>query len=80
VLHERSFGQDHDVKLKDDDKLRAIAKATFTLVERIGFSGLTMAAIARETGLATGTLYVSFKSKGSAFANAIAGLTRKPVP
>jgi len=51
------------VKLKDDDKLRAIARATFTLVEQTGLSGLTMAAIAREAGLATGTLYVYFKSK-----------------
>ena len=51
------------MKPKDDDKLRAIAEATFTLVEQTGLSGLTMAAIAREAGLATGTLYVYFKSK-----------------
>jgi AcrR family transcriptional regulator len=51
------------VKPKDEDKLRAIAQATFTLVEQTGLSGLTMAAIAREAGLATGTLYVYFKSK-----------------
>ena len=51
------------MKPKDDEKLRSIAKATFTLVEQTGLSGLTMAAIAREAGLATGTLYVYFKSK-----------------
>lgn len=51
------------MKPKDDDKLRAISAATFTLVEQAGLSGLTMAAIAREAGLATGTLYVYFKSK-----------------
>jgi len=51
------------VKPKDEDKLKAIAKATFTLVERTGLSGLTMPAIAREAGVATGTLYVYFKSK-----------------
>jgi AcrR family transcriptional regulator len=51
------------VKPKDEDKLRAISKATFTRVEQTGLSGLTMAAIAREAGLATGTLYVYFKSK-----------------
>ena len=51
------------MKPKDDEKLRAIAKATYTLVEQTGLSGLTMAAIAREAGLATGTLYVYFKSK-----------------
>ena len=57
------FGYDAAVKPKDDEKLRAIAKATFTLVEQTGLSGLTMASIAREAGLATGTLYVYFKSK-----------------
>jgi AcrR family transcriptional regulator len=51
------------VRLKDEEKLRAIAEATFTLVEQTGLSGLTMATIAREAGLATGTLYVYFKSK-----------------
>jgi AcrR family transcriptional regulator len=51
------------VKPKDDEKLRAIAEATFALVEQTGLSGLTMAAIAREAGVATGTLYVYFKSK-----------------
>jgi len=51
------------VKPKDDEKLQSIARATFTLVEQTGLSGLTMAAIAREAGLATGTLYVYFKSK-----------------
>jgi AcrR family transcriptional regulator len=60
---EQSFSYDPAVKPKDEDKLRAIAKATFTLVEQTGLSGLTMAAIAREAGLATGTLYVYFKSK-----------------
>ena len=51
------------MKPKDDEKLQSIARATFTLVEQTGLSGLTMAAIAREAGLATGTLYVYFKSK-----------------
>ena len=51
------------MKPKDDDKLRAIAAATYRLVEAAGLSGLTMAAIAREAGLATGRLYVYFKSK-----------------
>jgi AcrR family transcriptional regulator len=63
LFHEFMFGYDASVKPKDDEKLRAIAMATFTLVEQTGLSGLTMAAIAREAGLATGTLYVYFKSK-----------------
>ena len=51
------------VKPKDDEKQQAIAAATFTLVEQVGLSGLTMAAIARQAGIATGTLYIYYKSK-----------------
>lgn len=51
------------MKLKDEEKARAIAGATFALVEQTGLSGLTMAAIARQAGLATGTLYVYYRSK-----------------
>lgn len=51
------------MKPKDDEKLKAIARATFALVAQTGLSGLTMAAIAREANLATGTLYVYFASK-----------------
>ena len=51
------------MKPKDDDKLAAIAEATFTLVEQAGLSGLTMAAIAQQAGIATGTLYVYHRSK-----------------
>lgn len=51
------------MKPKDDEKFKAITEATFVLVEQTGLSGLTMAAIARQAGLATGTLYVYFKSK-----------------
>ena len=51
------------MKPKDDDKQQAIADATFALVARVGLSGLTMAAIARQAGIATGTLYVYYKSK-----------------
>jgi len=63
LLTECVFAYDGGVKPKDDEKLRAIAAATFALVEQTGLSGLTMAAIAREAHLATGTLYVYFKSK-----------------
>lgn len=51
------------MKPKDDDKLRAIAEATFALVEQTGLSGLTMAGIAKAAGLATSTLYVYYPSK-----------------
>lgn len=51
------------MKPKDDEKLKAIAQATLTLVEQAGLSGLTMPAIARRAGVATGTLYVYYASK-----------------
>jgi AcrR family transcriptional regulator len=51
------------MKPKDEDKQQAIAAATFVLVEQVGLSGLTMAAIARQAGIATGTLYVYYRSK-----------------
>ncbi len=51
------------MKPKDDDKQQAIADATFALVAQVGLSGLTMAGIARQAGIATGTLYVYYKSK-----------------
>ena len=51
------------MKPKDDEKQRAIAEATFALVEQSGLSGLTMADIARTAGIATSTLYVYYPSK-----------------
>ena len=51
------------MKPKDEEKLEAIAQATFALVEKVGLSGLTMAEIARSAGIATGTLYVYYSSK-----------------
>ena len=51
------------MKPKDDEKLQAIADATFALVEKAGLSGLTMADIAGAAGIATGTLYVYYSSK-----------------
>ncbi|MET3130191.1 TetR/AcrR family transcriptional repressor of multidrug resistance operon [Oxalobacteraceae bacterium GrIS 1.11] len=51
------------MKLKDDKKLDAIALATYRLVAERGLSALTLAAIAREAGIATSTLYVYYASK-----------------
>src|ERR1700688_2497515 len=51
------------MKPKNDEKLGAIADATFALVEKTGLSGLTMADIALAAGIATGTLYVYYPSK-----------------
>lgn len=50
-------------KEKDPTKIPLIFEATLRLVLDEGFSGLTMAQVARQAGIATGTLYVYFKSK-----------------
>ena len=51
------------MKLKDDAKADLIFAATCRLVGRVGIAGLTMATIAREAGMATGTLYTYFQNK-----------------
>lgn len=50
-------------KLKDQNKVNSIHKATIELVTKTGFSGLKMAEVAKKSGVATGTLYVYYKSK-----------------
>ncbi|MBD2769007.1 TetR/AcrR family transcriptional regulator [Hymenobacter sp. BT664] len=51
------------MKLKDEGKTELIYAAACRLVGRAGIAGLTMATIAREAGLATGTLYTYFPNK-----------------
>jgi len=51
------------VKPKDPKKEKMIADAAVKLVARNGLAGLTMAAIAKATGLGMGTVYTYFKSK-----------------
>jgi len=51
------------MRSRDDEKSEAIARATYELVERVGLSGLTMAEVARQACIATGTLYLYFASK-----------------
>lgn len=51
------------MKLKDDEKERAIADATFRLVAESGLATLKMSDIARTAGIATATLYVYHPSK-----------------
>lgn len=48
---------------KDENKILAIYAATLYLNEALGFAGMTMSKIAKEAGIATGTLYIYFKNK-----------------
>lgn len=50
-------------KEKDTGKIALVFEATLKLVLKSGFVGLKMAEVAKEAGLATGTLYVYFKNK-----------------
>jgi AcrR family transcriptional regulator len=51
------------MKLKDKQKISQIYQATLRVIGKTGIAGISMAAIAREAGLATGTLYTYFESK-----------------
>ncbi len=50
-------------KAKDENKVIAIHEAALKLVIKTGFGGLKMADVAIEAKVATGTLYVYYKSK-----------------
>ena len=51
------------MKPKDQKKIEQIFRATLFLVEEKGVAGITVGEIARTAYIATGTLYVYFKSK-----------------
>ncbi|MCU0442716.1 MAG: TetR/AcrR family transcriptional regulator [Bacteroidia bacterium] len=57
-------------KPKDEQKLAAIHLQTMRLVNTTGFAALKMADVAQAAGIATGTLYVYYKSK-EALINAV---------
>lgn len=51
------------MKPKDDQKVAHIFTATLSLVKEKGVAGITMGEIAKAAKIATGTLYIYFKSK-----------------
>jgi TetR/AcrR family transcriptional regulator, repressor of fatR-cypB operon len=51
------------MKPKDENKINDIYTATLTLVKQNGLAGITMQSVAKEAGIATGTLYIYFKNK-----------------
>ena len=51
------------MRLKDDQKTDLFFASTLTLVGKVGLVGLTMPLIAKQAGVATGTLYIYFKNK-----------------
>jgi len=51
------------LKQRDDKKTDQIFQAALGLVKEKGLAGITMCEIAKEAGMATGTLYIYFKNK-----------------
>jgi AcrR family transcriptional regulator len=51
------------VKVKDENKINDIYTATLKLVRANGLAGITMQSVAKEAGIATGTLYIYFENK-----------------
>jgi TetR/AcrR family transcriptional regulator, repressor of fatR-cypB operon len=51
------------VKIKDENKINDIYTATLKLVRANGLAGITMQSVAKEAGIATGTLYIYFENK-----------------
>lgn len=51
------------MRSKDVTKIDKIFEASLQVIVREGIAGLTMAKIAKRSGLATGTLYIYFKNK-----------------
>lgn len=52
-------------KPKDENKIEQIFQSTLKMVAVDGFGGLRMSDVAKEAGIATGTLYIYFKDKQS---------------
>lgn len=50
-------------KEKDLSKIKDMQNATMKLVIKTGFMGLKMADVAKEAGIATGTVYIYYKNK-----------------
>ncbi len=51
------------MKIRDDKKAQQVFQAALGLVKEKGLAGITMSEIAKEAGIATGTLYIYFKNK-----------------
>ena len=51
------------MRTKDETKAQDILRATLEEVRQVGLAGLSVEAVARRAGVATGTVYVYFKGK-----------------
>jgi AcrR family transcriptional regulator len=51
------------MRQKDDAKAQDILRATLDEIQDVGLAGLSIEAVARRAGVATGTVYIYFKGK-----------------
>jgi AcrR family transcriptional regulator len=51
------------MRTKDDVKEKLILEKALSMISKIGLSGLKMSLLAKEVGVATGTIYIYFKDK-----------------
>lgn len=51
------------MRVKDTGKIEMIYEATLQLTKEVGIAGITVAKIAKQAKLATGTVYIYFKNK-----------------
>lgn len=63
---------------KNEEKLQAIHRAALKLLVQSGFSSVKMADIAKEAGVASGTLYIYYSSK-EGLINALFVLTKQEI-
>ena len=55
------------MRSKDYGKVELVYEAGLELISREGIAGLTMKGLAARSGVATGTLYIYFRSKEELF-------------
>ena len=51
------------MRTKDEVKEKMILEKALTMISKVGLSGLKMSILAKEVGVATGTIYIYFKDK-----------------
>ena len=51
------------MRQRDETKAQQILAATLDEVREVGLTGLSVEAVARRAGVATGTVYIYFKNK-----------------
>jgi len=61
---------------KDETKVKLILDTALSMIARIGLSGLKMSDLAKEAGVATGTVYIYFEDKNQLIRELYLQLTR----